>query len=285
MILFASIAGGAAEVYGLLLAIPVAGAQEILANEVFLAAGEGLGTRAGEGHPADRGPRVDGASMITRLTGTLEAMEGLAAVVTPGGGVSYQVLVPAFVAVAGLRERVGRPVTLHTIQAPGGQGPGDAMIPRLIGFSTAGGAAVLWSARRAWTGWGTARRCAGPGARADRAGDCGGGCVVADEMGSVEDGGEDLEAEGQGLDVPHGRRRRRADAGAGRRTRRRRRLGRRSHSARRGRMRSGWCGQTAGEEAGDWRHRTRSWRRRSGRDGGGVGELWPLRSGGPGGDA
>jgi Holliday junction DNA helicase RuvA len=73
--------------------------------------------------------------MLTRLSGTLDALEGLAAVVTPPGGLSYQVLVPAYVAER-LRDRPGAPVTLHTIQYFEAQGPGGAMIPRLIGFTT-----------------------------------------------------------------------------------------------------------------------------------------------------
>ncbi|MCC6660452.1 MAG: hypothetical protein IT437_06155 [Phycisphaerales bacterium] len=74
--------------------------------------------------------------MITRVTGNLDAVEGLAAVVSPPGGVAYQVLVPAFVAER-LREQTGRPVTLHTIQYLEAQGPGGAMIPRLVGFLSA----------------------------------------------------------------------------------------------------------------------------------------------------
>lgn len=72
--------------------------------------------------------------MISRLTGLLEALEGLEAVVRPEpGGVSYQVLVPAF-ATDGLRDQVGKPVTLHTIQYFEPQGPGGALVPRLVGF-------------------------------------------------------------------------------------------------------------------------------------------------------
>lgn len=74
--------------------------------------------------------------MISRLTGLLEALEGLEAVVRPEpGGVSYQVLVPAF-ATDGLREQVGKSVTLHTIQYFEPQGPGGALVPRLIGFAS-----------------------------------------------------------------------------------------------------------------------------------------------------
>lgn len=73
--------------------------------------------------------------MITRITGKLEAVEGLEATVTPEGGLSYQVLVPAYQAPK-LRERLGQTVTLHTIQYLEGQGQGTSFIPRLIGFAT-----------------------------------------------------------------------------------------------------------------------------------------------------
>ncbi|MCI0548652.1 MAG: Holliday junction DNA helicase RuvA, partial [Candidatus Rokubacteria bacterium] len=73
--------------------------------------------------------------MITRISGTLEGLEGLAATIRPEpGGVSYQVLVPAFAADM-LHELVGKPVTLHTIQYLEPQGPGGAMVPRLVGFT------------------------------------------------------------------------------------------------------------------------------------------------------
>ncbi len=75
--------------------------------------------------------------MITRISGTLEGLEGLEATIRPEpGGVSYQVLVPAFAADT-LHELVGKPVTLHTIQYLEPQGPGGAMVPRLVGFAGA----------------------------------------------------------------------------------------------------------------------------------------------------
>ncbi len=74
--------------------------------------------------------------MITRISGTLESLEGLEAIIRPEpGGVWYQVLVPAF-ATDSLREHVGRPTTLHTIQYFEAQGPGGTLIPRLIGFTS-----------------------------------------------------------------------------------------------------------------------------------------------------
>lgn len=74
--------------------------------------------------------------MITRIIGTLESIEGLEATLRPEpGGVSYQVLVPAFAA-DGLRESVGKVITLHTIQYFEAQGPGGTLIPRLVGFTS-----------------------------------------------------------------------------------------------------------------------------------------------------
>jgi holliday junction DNA helicase RuvA len=74
--------------------------------------------------------------MISRIAGTLEAIEGLEATVQPGGGgICYQVLLPAYLAER-LRPQVGRSVTLHTIQYLEGQGQGSSYIPRLIGFAT-----------------------------------------------------------------------------------------------------------------------------------------------------
>jgi len=74
--------------------------------------------------------------MITRITGVLEAVEGIEAAVTPAnGGLTYQVLVPAYQAQK-LRERVGQTVTLHTLEYLEGQGQGSSFVPRLIGFAT-----------------------------------------------------------------------------------------------------------------------------------------------------
>lgn len=75
--------------------------------------------------------------MISRIVGTLEALEGLEATVRPEpGGVSHQVLIPAY-ATDGLRDFIGGSITLHTIEYLEPQGPGGTMIPRLIGFSSA----------------------------------------------------------------------------------------------------------------------------------------------------
>jgi Holliday junction DNA helicase RuvA len=72
--------------------------------------------------------------MITRITGTLESVDGLEAIIRPeAGGLTYQVLVPVYLAER-LRPQIGRPVTLHTIHYLESQGQGSAYLPRLIGF-------------------------------------------------------------------------------------------------------------------------------------------------------
>ena len=74
--------------------------------------------------------------MLTRLVGRLDAIEGSAAVVTPPpGGMSYQVMLPAYL-VEQLAERVGQPVTLHTRQYLEAQGQGSSFVPRLVGFAS-----------------------------------------------------------------------------------------------------------------------------------------------------
>jgi Holliday junction DNA helicase RuvA len=76
--------------------------------------------------------------MIARITGTLESVEGLAALVKPGGagsGLVYEVLVPAYLA-ARLAGQVGQAVTLQTMDYLEGQGQGSSFIPRLIGFTS-----------------------------------------------------------------------------------------------------------------------------------------------------
>lgn len=74
--------------------------------------------------------------MINRLAGMLEGIEGLEATVKPDGmGIWYQVLVPAYEAQR-LRERVGKPITLYTIEYLEGQGVGSSFIPRILGFTS-----------------------------------------------------------------------------------------------------------------------------------------------------
>ncbi len=71
--------------------------------------------------------------MIGRLTGTLESLDELTALVSPGGGVAYEVSVPAFL-VERLEQKRGREVTFVTFHYLEGQGQGAWFVPRLIGF-------------------------------------------------------------------------------------------------------------------------------------------------------
>lgn len=81
--------------------------------------------------------------MITRITGTLETIDEGRAVIAPQGGpqvsaggvaFAFEVLLPAFLAVE-LAPRMGKPITLTTLQYLEGQGQGSSFIPRLIGFA------------------------------------------------------------------------------------------------------------------------------------------------------
>jgi Holliday junction DNA helicase RuvA len=73
--------------------------------------------------------------MIARITGILEGVEGGAALVRVGDGVTYQVLVPAYTA-GRLGGSIGRTITLHTYYFIESQGQGMTMIPRLAGFQS-----------------------------------------------------------------------------------------------------------------------------------------------------
>jgi Holliday junction DNA helicase RuvA len=74
--------------------------------------------------------------MITRISGVLESLEGLEAVVRVEGGLWYQVLVPAY-EVERLRARIGGGITLHTVHYLESQGQGASYVPRLVGFASA----------------------------------------------------------------------------------------------------------------------------------------------------
>jgi len=71
--------------------------------------------------------------MLCRIHGILESLAEGAAVVTPDGGLSYEVLLPAF-ATARLAGQLDQPVTLHTVYYLEGAAQGNTMTPRLIGF-------------------------------------------------------------------------------------------------------------------------------------------------------
>jgi Holliday junction DNA helicase RuvA len=71
--------------------------------------------------------------MICRIHGILEDLRGDRALIGPGGGLTYQVLLPAY-AVARLAGSIGQPVTLHTIHYLEGSSQGSNLTPRLAGF-------------------------------------------------------------------------------------------------------------------------------------------------------
>lgn len=73
--------------------------------------------------------------MIARITGVLESIDATTALVDPGGGIAYEILLPAHLAER-LGARVGDEVTLHTIEHLEGVAQGAAFRPRIIGFAT-----------------------------------------------------------------------------------------------------------------------------------------------------
>lgn len=74
--------------------------------------------------------------MIRKITGRLEAVEGLSVLVAiPGFGMTYEVLVPAYFAER-LSPVIGRQVELTTLEYLEGQGQGASFIPRIVGFAS-----------------------------------------------------------------------------------------------------------------------------------------------------
>jgi Holliday junction DNA helicase RuvA len=74
--------------------------------------------------------------MICRISGILEAIAGGSAIVDAGGGLCYEVLVPAC-DWERLTRRVGQEVVLHTIHYIEGDPSHGGQTPRLIGFQSA----------------------------------------------------------------------------------------------------------------------------------------------------
>jgi holliday junction DNA helicase RuvA len=74
--------------------------------------------------------------MIFRITGILEEFAGGSAIVDAGGGLSYEVLVPAC-DWERLARRVGQEIALHTIHYMEGDPSHGGQTPRLIGFLSA----------------------------------------------------------------------------------------------------------------------------------------------------
>lgn len=71
--------------------------------------------------------------MISRIHGVLETVDHGAAQVVVDGGLTYEVLVPAY-AQARLGGSLGQPTTLHTVYLLEGTAQGASMSPRLLGF-------------------------------------------------------------------------------------------------------------------------------------------------------
>lgn len=71
--------------------------------------------------------------MLARLTGTLLAIESDKALVDPGYGLVYEVMLPAFAATR-LATSTGQSITLHTLQFIESTAQGATMFPRLAGF-------------------------------------------------------------------------------------------------------------------------------------------------------
>ncbi len=73
--------------------------------------------------------------MICRIEGLLETITDGRAYVALEGGLTYELLLPGFVA-ARLGGQIGSPVSLHTVHFLEGSAQGANMIPRLAGFSS-----------------------------------------------------------------------------------------------------------------------------------------------------
>lgn len=71
--------------------------------------------------------------MISLITGTLSDMEAGKALIDPGHGLVYDVMLPAFAATR-LSVKTGQVVTLHTFQFIESTAQGATMFPRLAGF-------------------------------------------------------------------------------------------------------------------------------------------------------
>jgi Holliday junction DNA helicase RuvA len=71
--------------------------------------------------------------MIARIAGMLEALDGGSAIINAGGGLWYEVLLPAMDHEY-LTRKVGQQVTLHTIHYLEGDPSHGAQTPRLVGF-------------------------------------------------------------------------------------------------------------------------------------------------------
>jgi len=75
--------------------------------------------------------------MIARIQGTLDSIRHDRAHLTTPGGLTYEVLLPAFVALR-LADQEGKPLTLHTFHFLESASQGATMFPRLAGFLAPG---------------------------------------------------------------------------------------------------------------------------------------------------
>ena len=73
--------------------------------------------------------------MIARIHGLLEQIENSAALLRCEGGLTYEVLLPAYTA-ARLVDRIDQPVMLHTFHFIEATAQGANMTPRLAGFAS-----------------------------------------------------------------------------------------------------------------------------------------------------
>src|SRR5690606_39741399 len=79
--------------------------------------------------------------MLSRIEGTLEAVEGQVVRLRLGGGLCIDAMAPAYLAerlAAGEAGQVGSKVRLETLLTLEGSSQGTSFVPRLIGFESAG---------------------------------------------------------------------------------------------------------------------------------------------------
>ena len=74
--------------------------------------------------------------MIHQIEGTLVGISGMSALVRVEGGLTLEVLLPAYLA-RKLGDQVGKQASFLTHLYLEGQGQGASFIPRLLGFETA----------------------------------------------------------------------------------------------------------------------------------------------------
>ena len=73
--------------------------------------------------------------MIVKIEGVLTTLGDVAAVIDPGGGLTYEVMLSAYAA-GRMGGRVGQQVTLHTLHYFDSMNQGATLVPRLAGFET-----------------------------------------------------------------------------------------------------------------------------------------------------